>query len=126
MTPITAAVLGIINKIVPDTKEGTKLKTDLATKHLDLLQTETEAAARVVIAEAQGGWLQRNWRPLLMLVAILIIANNYLIAPYSWAFGFALPILELPDRLWGLLTIGVGGYVAGRSAEKIMKDRNSK
>jgi hypothetical protein len=28
-------------------------------------------------------------------------------------------MLELPDKLWNLLTIGVGGYVVGRSAEKI-------
>ena len=28
-------------------------------------------------------------------------------------------ILELPDKLWNLFQIGVGGYVIGRSAEKI-------
>jgi hypothetical protein len=29
-------------------------------------------------------------------------------------------ILELPNGLWALLNVGVGGYVAGRSGEKIM------
>ena len=28
-------------------------------------------------------------------------------------------LLELPDALWTLLTIGVGGYTVGRSAEKV-------
>lgn len=57
-----------------------------------------------------------------MLVIILIIANNYVVAPY---IGLFLPerelILELPGGLWALLNVGVGGYVGGRSAEKIFK-----
>ena len=32
------------------------------------------------------------------------------------AFGIQ---LDLPDALWTLLTIGVGGYTLGRSSEKI-------
>jgi hypothetical protein len=32
-------------------------------------------------------------------------------------------ILELPDKLWNLLQIGVGGYVIGRSAEKIAESK---
>jgi hypothetical protein len=27
--------------------------------------------------------------------------------------------IELPDELWNLLMIGVGGYIVGRSGEKI-------
>jgi len=32
-------------------------------------------------------------------------------------------ILEFPDKLWSLLQIGVGGYVIGRSAEKIAESK---
>ncbi len=78
------------------------------------------AQSNVIIAEAKGGWLQRNWRPLLMLTAIIIIFNNYVIIPYARAFGLDLPLLELPAGLWALLTTGVGGYVVGRSAEKMI------
>ncbi len=78
------------------------------------------AQSQVIIAEAKGGWLQRSWRPLLMLTAIIIIFNNYVILPYARAFGLDLPLLELPAGLWALLTTGVGGYVVGRSAEKML------
>ena len=38
------------------------------------------------------------------------------------AFGWAVAGMEsVPDRLWTLLTVGIGGYVAGRSGEKIAK-----
>ncbi|HLE17535.1 MAG TPA: hypothetical protein VI728_04525 [Syntrophales bacterium] len=29
------------------------------------------------------------------------------------------PLPVLPDRLWTLMEIGVGGYILGRTAEKI-------
>lgn len=89
----------------------------------EILQYESkliEAQASVIKAEAEGAsWLQRNWRPILMLVIVFIIANNYIVNPYLKAmFGWDL-ILELPEALWTLMTIGVGGYLAGRSGEKI-------
>ena len=53
-----------------------------------------------------------------MLTIVAIIANNYLIAPYLQAlFGTGL-MLDLPNELFNLMTVGVGGYVIGRSAEK--------
>ncbi|GAB2799030.1 hypothetical protein GCM10027040_27550 [Halomonas shantousis] len=86
----------------------------------DLESVRIEAQAKVVIAEAQGeSYLQRNWRPILMLTITAVVANNYLFAPYLGAmFGSALT-LDLPDRLWDLMTLGVGGYIGGRSLEKV-------
>ena len=57
---------------------------------------------------------------------ISIIGNNYLIAPIgnqiASLFGYEniFVLLELPDKLYNLMTIGLGGYVVGRSAEKII------
>jgi predicted MFS family arabinose efflux permease len=78
----------------------------------------------VVMAEAQGeSWLQRNWRPILMLTIVAIVANNYVVAPYIQLFFSKGIQLELPEKLWSLLQIGVGGYVIGRSAEKIAESK---
>jgi len=77
--------------------------------------------ASIIKAEANSqSWLARNWRPLLMLTCILIVANNYLISPL-----FGTLSTELPDRLWDLMILGVTGYVVGRSAEKIVSSRVS-
>ena len=57
-----------------------------------------------------------------MLVIIAIIANNYIFFPYLSAFGIEQAVmLDLPEQLWGLIKIGVGGYVVGRSGEKFAK-----
>lgn len=81
-----------------------------------------QGAVDIVRGEVQSeSWLQRNWRPILMLTIVLIVANNYLVAPYLRAmFGAgSVPVLELPERLWDLMTLGVGGYVGGRTVEKV-------
>lgn len=124
LIPAIASLIGkVIDRAVPDQAEAAKLRGQM----LDVLHTEgmaeLEAQSKLILAEAQGeSALQRNWRPILMLVIVAIIANNYLLAPYVNAlFGAdSVPTLDLPERLWNLMTLGVGGYVAGRSAEKLM------
>lgn len=94
-------------------------QNELAAKVIEYESELAKQRAKVVEAEATGqSWLQRNWRPILMLSIVAIVVNNYLLAPY---LGFV-ETLELPERMWTLMTVGVGGYIAGRSGEKIVHD----
>jgi len=130
MIPVIGKILdkglSLIDKYVEDKDKANELKAMIQREVLinqhEELAAALESQTKIILAEARGGWLQRNWRPLLMLIVILIIANNYVIAPYIALFlpGKSL-ILDLPGGLWALLNVGVGGYVAGRSAEKIFK-----
>lgn len=85
----------------------------LKEKELELRKMQTE----VIVTEARGNWLQRSWRPILMLGFGFIVMYNKFFAP-----AFGLPNAELEGEFWNLLQLGVGGYVIGRSAEKIAKD----
>lgn len=77
-----------------------------------------ENQSKIVESEAKGeSWLQRNWRPMLMCVCIFIVFNNYVLVPY-----FNLPVTTLDEHIWTLMDVGVGGYVAGRSLEKISEN----
>lgn len=70
-----------------------------------------KAKADIITAEAQGqSWIQRSWRPITMLTFLGLVVCD--------AFGF-LPF-RLAGEAWTLLQIGLGGYVVGRSAEKII------
>lgn len=119
---ITGPVFGLIDKAVTDKDEANRLKSEIQSQLIDSENSIIKAQMQIILAEAQGeSWLQRNWRPLLMIVIVAIIGNNYLIAPYLGAmFGVGLQ-LDLPDRLWDLMTLGVGGYVAGRTVDKGIK-----
>ncbi len=83
---------------------------------------ELQAKVKTVLAEEQGkSWLQRNWRPLTMMVFVFIIANNYIIAPYiQTLFGKQVAVfLPIPQDMWDLLKLSISGYIVGRSGEKI-------
>jgi hypothetical protein len=126
--PVLTAVLPVIGEVlrrlIPDAEEARRIEADLTRELLTHRRAALDAAQAVIVAEAQGAsWLQRNWRPLLMLCFVAILANNYIVAPYARALGADLPTLDLPDGAWALLNIGVGGYIAGRSAEKILANR---
>lgn len=69
-----------------------------------------EARTKVILAEAQGGsWLQRNWRPITMITFLVLVVCD----------SFGLLAFRLAAEAWSLLKIGLGGYVIGRSAEKV-------
>jgi FtsH-binding integral membrane protein len=72
-----------------------------------------DAQKGIITAEATGGWLQRNWRPILMLWFSGLIG--------AYWFGFTAPNLpaEAITGLLDIVYIGIGGYVVGRSVEKV-------
>ncbi|WP_319760705.1 holin family protein [Maridesulfovibrio sp.] len=116
----------IIDKIWPDAGEREKAKLRLMELQNKGELADLEARVQVMLAELSGNWLQRSWRPILMLTIIAIVANNYLVYPYLTLFWDKAPSLELPMQLWSLMELGLGGYVVGRSAEKVAKTWSGK
>jgi hypothetical protein len=92
-----------------------QLLIDIEGAYLNYENRLLDNQTKIVEAEAKGNtWLQNNWRPVLMMVCILIIFNNYVLVPM-----FQLPSVVLDEHIWNLMELGIGGYVAGRSLEKI-------
>jgi hypothetical protein len=117
--PVVKGLFNIIDQTVEDKDQANVIKAKIAEQQHQLIETEMKGAIDIILAEAKGNWLQRSWRPMLMLVVITIVANNYVLVPYISMFTDKLTVLELPDGLWTLLVTGVGGYIVGRSGEKI-------
>ncbi len=108
-----------VDKAIPDQDLNARLKASIQTAVLSADAEALQEQAGIVVAEAQGeSWLQRNWRPLTMMVFVFIVFNNYILAPYLQAMtGWSVALATPPD-LWALIKLGLGGYVVGRSAEK--------
>jgi len=123
--PITAGLTfgsKIIDKIFPDKSEAQKAKLALLELEQKGELAELVESSAIVQAEANSdSWLAANWRPLTMMCFTTIIANNYILYPYISLFWADAPILELPAQMWDLLKIGIGGYIVGRSSEKVVK-----
>lgn len=118
LIPVLGPILGQVAKSVFPNAEDELRRLEIQGRMQEALIANQakieEAAAQVIQAEAAGeSWLQRNWRPLTMMVFVSLIVAK-------WT-GYTAPgvseALEL--RLLGLIEIGLGGYVIGRSVEKV-------
>jgi len=107
----------VIDNLFTSDEERIKAKNEifkvLKEQQLELQRLQTE----IIVAEANGNWLQRSWRPILMLSFGFIVIYVKFIAPL-----FSLPIPPLENEFWNLLQIGIGGYVIGRTGEKMLKE----
>ena len=122
-------VTDLVGQFVEDKDKANELETNIKNKLLSLEQEVITAQRDVIVAEAKSqSFIARNWRPIMMLTFVGIIANNYILFPYITLFGGTAITLEIPPDMWSLLKIGVGGYVMGRSGEKMVesfaKNRN--
>lgn len=103
-----------IDGIVTNDEEKQKAKNQLTQIATDKLTEVAGFQKEVLLAELNGTKLQRSWRPIVMLSFAAIVVYSKFIAP-----AFSLPNTELEPDFWGLLELGLGGYVIGRSLEKI-------
>jgi|TARA_S200002703_G_scaffold158842_2_gene170334 hypothetical protein len=124
LLPILAPIIGdVVNKVVPDSNKKAEVEREIKLSLLDHSSNLEKMRGNIVLAEAKSqSWITASWRPLLMLVCICIIAINYLFFPLVAIFHPEIMThrLALPEELWNLLTLGVGGYIVGRSGEKMV------
>lgn len=117
--PILASIGGQIAKnLFPDPADEIKRQEVGNQFTLGVMQHANaieQAAAEVVKAEAASShWLAANWRPLTMLTFVGLVVARWM--------GWTAPGMTEAEYLsiYDLIKIGIGGYVVGRSAEKIV------
>ena len=121
VTGLVAPIANLIDSLVTTDKEKGELKLALAgaqigfaNQVLDYELKIQQMQADVIKAEAQGNsWLQRSWRPITMLTFVSLIVLRWL----GLAASNLSPELEL--ELFSIVKLGLGGYVIGRSFEKV-------
>lgn len=115
----------IIEAHVADRELRLKLAQEMEAGALAFLTRQTELGANAVMAEIQSEhWLSRSWRPILMLLLMGFLVLAGVILPLADALhGSPVPFAPrwqaLPQGFWDFLTIGMGGYIGGRSLEKV-------
>lgn len=115
---IIGALAPIVGKVVGNLFPDPEAKAEAERKVMSELmahQSEIEqAAAGIIKTEAASKhWLASNWRPLTMLTFVGLIVARWL--------GFSADGMTETEYLevYGLIKIGLGGYVVGRSVEKV-------
>jgi hypothetical protein len=115
LIPALAPILGrIIANKFPDPAEAAKAEAEMTAQLWQNAHQLNAAAADIIKTEAGSShWLASNWRPLTMIVFVCLIVARW--------FGWAAPNLSETEyiKLWSIVEFGLGGYVVGRSVEKI-------
>jgi hypothetical protein len=124
---IKGPLFSIIDKLIPDASLKERLKSEI---DIRLLQSDDRLAELqrdlLTIELRSESWLTRSWRPMLMYLIMLMLAVYGLLLPMFEAMfgkldGFEPRWHQFPDGLWTLLMLGVGGYIGGRTVEKLVR-----
>ena len=105
----------VLDKIIPDPTAQAEAKLKL----MELAQkgefTEMTTKADIIKAETTSeSWLAQSWRPIMMLTFGALIVARWL--------GYSAPGISEDEilKLWDIVELGLGGYVIGRSVEKVV------
>ena len=111
VTNLVSAVGEIVDRLTLPGREKKQLETDILRLLIAVEEKTISEQAASIREEARGNWLQRSWRPIVMLVfTLIILAGTFL----------NLPILADTSRFWDLLEIGLGGYIIGLGSEQLV------
>lgn len=115
---VSNVVSGTVGKFIEDKDKAKELETaltaQLTTSVVELMGRELDAQKSVIVAEAQGeSWLQRNWRPIIMIALSTMVCIYWM--------GWTHQELDQPVilKILDIVQIGLGGYIGGRTAEKL-------
>ncbi len=115
---VSNVVSGTVGKFIEDKDKAKELETaltaQLTTSVVELMGRELDAQKSVIVAEAQGeSWLQRNWRPIIMMALSIMVCIYWM--------GWTHQQLDQPVilKILDIVQIGLGGYIGGRTAEKL-------
>lgn len=109
---LTNSIGNVIDNLSTSDDEKLKAKKEISEVALNALTRVSELQSEVLKTEMQGNWLQRSWRPILMLTFGALLVMKWLGITDTVA-------MEIELALMDIIQLGLGGYVVGRSAEKI-------
>jgi hypothetical protein len=88
-----------------------QLQADFLVQGLEYEMGQLKARAEIITAEAKSEhWVTATWRPITMLTFLALVVLDQ----------FGLLAFRLAEEAWTLLQLGLGGYVVGRSLEKVV------
>ena len=114
---ILTPIITVLSKVLPDSTEKQQQLTQVALEIQKIMQAQLDTQKKVLVAELSGeSVLQRIWRPVVMLSFTVLIILYWL-----GLVGSAIDNSIIMELL-SIVKIGLGGYIVGRTGEKMMKE----
>lgn len=123
--PLVGKIIELVTSYQGRKLGEAELRAEVDRAVLDTFKEVSKSQASVIEAEMRGeNWMQRNWRPIVAISFAFIIFFYGIITPVlvSW---FDVPPVRVGDDLlkWimDVVVICLGGYIGGRTIEKVVK-----
>lgn len=127
-SPLLKTALELVLPIVHDVAGGGRtadaLVSKIQLKSLEVDGKKIAAQQQILKAELEGNTLQRNWRPIAMFVFMaLLVYQVVVVSALNAIFGAdTVPQdAQLVYKIIDVILYGMGGYILGRSGEKIAR-----
>jgi hypothetical protein len=122
--PLVGKVVDLVKGYQDKKLSEAALRAEVEKAILSTFADVAKTQGSVIEAEARGeSWLQRNWRPIVAVAFAFIVVFYGLITPIAVGW-FGAPPVRVGDQLLGWImeavVICLGGYIGGRSLEKIV------
>lgn len=107
-------VRGAMERIWPTPEQKASAEAMELRASVDAAVGIMTAQSAAVLAEIRSGsWLAQSWRPITMLTFTALIVARWM--------GFSAPNISEAEmiELWVIVKYGLGGYVGGRTVEKV-------
>ena len=94
-----------------------ELQSKFLTEALAYEQEQMKAKMKIIVAEARSGnLLASSWRPVTMYTFLVMLVSYW----FGWIDVNARITPEILAKVFTLLQIGLGGYIASRGVEKVV------
>lgn len=103
----------VLDNVITNNEEKSQAKKELTEVVLSNLTKLADIQGEVIQTEMKGNWLQRNWRPMMMLTFGVILVCKW----FGWTDSEIDHELEM--KLMEIIELGLGGYVIGRTVENV-------
>jgi len=122
--PIVGKVVDLFKVWQQGKIDEKELRSEVERAVLDTIADVSRTQADVIEAEMRGeNWLQRNWRPCVAVTFAAIPVFYGIVMPIMVAWAGWAPVRVGDDLLKWIMdavVICLGGYIGGRSLEKIV------
>ena len=121
--PIVDAVIGVFNKFHDHKMTEAEMKAKVEKAVLGTLTEVSKSQADVIMAETNSDdKLTRRWRPIVALTSFFSVWFVIILYPFLVEWG-VLPQVRFGEVglnwMFTLTSICVGGYIGGRTVEKV-------
>lgn len=109
----------VLKRLIPDPVERDRIQGELAKTLAENEKALLDAMGQTMAADAASeGWLARSARPMVVIWSMLIVSAVVIETAVFGSARIVTSLQAVPDFLWNLIIVGIGGYMLLRSVDK--------